>query len=244
MRERFQACCIEPGDPRVALLNSWSCSLVSLRLEAIADFTHGLLELEPLLRQCWSRRKCLAGSTGHRVLRAADASAGEHSTSVAVEGINAAITSPAFWTGVSLCHDVCFEAEFTGRWAEGCSCCRNPNLTCAYKGCRAAEFASGEWQQALKQAMIKNRSALGQYLVMSRDNDTSRAQYFSDWTKARARLWGGIQVKLGYWQQLPWRLCCLVMFSDVSFLVYDGSCFRPLFWHCKLTGDCDSVRIA
>ena len=102
MRERFQACCIEPGDPRVALLNSWSCSLVSLRLEAIADFTHGLLELEPLLRQCWSRRKCLAGSTGHRVLRAADASAGEHSTSVAVEGINAAITSPAFWTGVSL----------------------------------------------------------------------------------------------------------------------------------------------
>ncbi|CAE7773058.1 unnamed protein product, partial [Symbiodinium sp. CCMP2456] len=202
MRERFQACCIDPDDSRAAQLNTWSHSLVSLRWEALVDFTGGLLELEPLLRQCWSKKKFLAGSPGRRVLQAADASTGEHSTSVAVEGIDAALTSATFWTGVALCHDVAFEAEFAGRWAEGCGCCRKPNPTCAFKGCRAAEFSSGEWQQELKKTMIKNRSALGQYLVMSRDTD--RAQYFSDWAKARARLWGGIQVKLGYWQQLPW----------------------------------------
>ena len=236
MRERFQACCVDPDDSRAAQLNTWSHSLVSLRWEALVDFTSGLLELEPLLRQCWNKQKFLAGSSGHRVLQAADASTSEHSTSVAVEGINAALTSPAFWTGVALCHDVAFEAEFTGRWAEGCSCCRKPNSTCAYKGCRAAEFASGQWQQELKNTMVKNRAALGQYLVMSRDTD--RAQYFSDWAKARARLWGGIQVKLGYWQQLPWRLCCFVCSDAFSSLWWVLFSFAVPCLH----GDCDSVR--
>ena len=214
-----------PDDARVAQLRNWSHSLASLRWEAIVDFTGDLLKLEPLLRQTWDKRKFLGGTAptagsgpGHRRWKA-DA-AGEHG--VTVDSIHAAITSPAFWTGVALVHDLSYEAEFIGRWCEGCGCCpmpgrqlrlqdakplprqRQQRLSCPYKGCRAAELASGEWVGHLQDVMISSKTNVAHCLVMSRD--TERAQYFSDWSQARAKLWAGIHIKLAYWKQLPWRL--------------------------------------
>ena len=39
-----------------------------------------------------------------------------------MQAIHSAITSAKFWATVKAVQEICFEAEFTGRFAEGCGC--------------------------------------------------------------------------------------------------------------------------
>ena len=221
MRERFLAVCVR-GHEDAHLLQTWSRTLRSLRWEAIVDFTKDLLAAEPLIRQTWSLQTFLGGDQNHKKWKA------NSDFGPSVESIDAALTSAAWWTGVSIVHDVAFEAEYIGRWAEGCPCgCSSDSgqlaivgggssgrrrrqkqqsqaQACPFRGCRAGQLAAGDWIGPLKNVMAASRSRVTQFLVMSRDN---RSEYFSDWTRARGKLWTGLQVKLSYWAQLPWRLC-------------------------------------
>ena len=235
MRERFAACCLGSGHESAPLLENWSHTLVSLRWEAIEVFCRNLLVLEPVLRQAWSLQAFLKGSgTKHKPWQQRSPNETSHfGFGPALQMIDSSIRSEAFWTGVSICHDVAWEAELIGRWAEGCYCCtdRQSQLAitdggtggtgrrrrparpkaqefCPYRGCRAADLASGAWEDRLKKAMLAGRNRVTQFLVTASGSD--RGQFFQDWTQARGRLWAGLQIKLAHWKQLPWRLCNLM----------------------------------
>ncbi|CAE7814629.1 chk1 [Symbiodinium sp. CCMP2592] len=232
MRDRYRACCVR-NEEDAKPLATWSHTLASLRWEALVDFTRDLLLLEPLIRRTWNKQWFMQGlhSTGHREWRCDKSS--DHGAPT-VQAIDDAIRSPAFWSGVAIIHDISYEAEYVGRWAEQCSCCasgtgaggpdpdriaiaddgerkrrprrqRHPGrVACPYAGCRAPELAAGDWIPELKRVMNMGRGRLTEFLVMSRAED--RSQFHADWVQARSKLWAGIQVKLAYYQQLPWRL--------------------------------------
>ena len=232
MRERYLATCVgedaEDGDQ----LRTWSHSLTSLRWEALVSFCTSLLAAEPLLRRTWRRQKFMGGTVRHKRWRENAANSEHGHAGPTLETIDKTIADPSFWSGVSILADVAFEAEFVGRWCEGCPCgCTDPDSrssisssdvlavqgtrrprkprqtrspACPYKGCRAAELAAGTWSRELRRVMSAGRGRVNEVLVMSRASD--RADFFDDWTKARSKLWAGISVKLAYFQQLPWRL--------------------------------------
>ena len=227
MRERFLAVCVK-DHADAHLLQNWSRTLKSLRWEAIVDFTRDLLAAEPMMRQTWCQKKFMGGDQAYRQWKATSSDFGP-----GIDAINAALTAPSFWTGVAIVHDVAFEAEYIGRWSEGCPCgCTDDNsqlaiaasakaghtrrrrqhVSCPFRGCRAAQLAAGEWIPKLKKVMNESRSRVTQFLVMSRDD---RPEFLADWTKARGKLWTGLQVKLAYWSQLPWRLCILAASGNI-----------------------------
>ncbi|CAE7302321.1 chk1 [Symbiodinium sp. KB8] len=231
MRDRFRACCVR-NEEDAKPLATWSHTLASLRWEVLVDFTRDLLLLEPVIRRCWNKELFMQGlnTAGYRQWRCDTSS--DHGAPT-VQAIDEAICSPEFWSGVAIVHDLAYEAEFVGRWAEGCSCCRSGTgiggadpdrmaiaddgerqrkprrqrqpgrVACPYAGCRAPELASGDWIPELKRVMNFGRGRLTEFLVMSRAED--RSQFHADWVQARSKLWAGIQVKLAYFQQLPWR---------------------------------------
>ena len=205
MRERFIACCAGSRED-VALLGTWSSTLKSLRWEAIENFTTDLLRVEALLRQAWNLEKFMAGNgQRHKRFSATTTDYGPN-----LDAINKTIQDERFWSGVAFVHDLAYEAEYIGKWAESCSCCssaveRRAN-TCPYRGCRAPELASGEWRRKLQHLLMRSRARMSAYLVQS---PNSRQADFEGWAAARSKLWSGLHIKLAYWRQLPWRLCAL-----------------------------------
>ena len=162
MRERFQACCCDGNAMVEKQFATWSHSLKSLRWEAIELFTKELLALECPLRIHWCKKKFMSGNGDtHKSWHQSDSGVG-----INVEAIDRAISSPSFWGGVAMIHDLSFSVEFLGRWAEGCPCCedallegkgvkrrrtkwlqhvKDANTTpCPFSGCRAVEIAAGQ----------------------------------------------------------------------------------------------------
>ena len=221
-------------------LNKWSFSLTSLRWEAIYDFCHALLPLQHILRKYWNRSKYIAGMSGtkYQRLKLPNSSDGEQ-YGASPDGLESTISSDSFWAATTIVEHISYEAEFVGRWAEGCHChgdvgfewhaahaasqdqeqtrrnFRKKSTMCPFKGCRAPELASADALCRLKSLMMQNRSLLTHAITMA--NSADQSAFLHDWVKARGRLWTLISFKLGYWFQLPWRLCCfarvLVNFS-------------------------------
>ena len=222
MRERFQCCCFDKADAAAKVFDNWSLSLVSLRWESVTAFSEGLLQVEFLLRKHWDTKKFLDGArdpasaSGSRFQpRSLDKS--EYSANVL--GIQQAIVSKSFWAGVAIVHDISYQAEYVGRWAESCPCCQaeskskpKPKQACPFEGCRASELATGTWQSALDKVMSASRSRLTEVLLQGSSAD--RFSYMSDWHTARGKLWSQLRVKLAHWNQLPWRLCVLFASSE------------------------------
>ena len=253
-RERFQALCIGlENNIDCDRLNKWSYSLTSLRWEAIYDFCHALLPLQHILRKYWNRSKYIAGMSGtkYQRLKLPNNSEGEQ-YGASPDGLESVISSDSFWAATAIVEHISYEAEFIGRWAEGCHCHgdvgfewhtaqaasrgqeqnrrRNCNLRkkkfiCPYKGCRAPELASADALVRLKSLMMQNRGLLTH--AITRANSADQSAFLHDWVKARGRLWTLISFKLGYWFQLPWRLCC---FAHVL-VKFSGAVWQ---WQCRL----------
>ena len=120
MRERFQATCFQEQDPDRKLFDTWSVSLKSLRWQCVTEFTLGLLKLEYQLRSKWSKRAFLRGAGSFRP-KTVDQNT---DYGAAIASIDNAICSKSFWCGVALVHDISYQAEFVGNWAEACPCCK------------------------------------------------------------------------------------------------------------------------
>ena len=89
--------------------------------------------VETTLRKNWSLKKFKTGDGDRfKVLREENASV--------VHTADAAISSDSFWIQAALLGALAFEAEFIGRWAEGCQCCgldRDKAKSCPFRGCLA-----------------------------------------------------------------------------------------------------------
>lgn len=228
MRERFQACCIGVDNPASNKLSKWSCSLRSLRWESITNFTEELLHVEHELRMYWNKHKFANGLDDAKHKRWKDTTSGEFGINVSF--IDETIQSTTFWNSVCMVHDIAFEAEFIGKWAEGCSCCedklisgtsghkrqrtkwfsksiQSSLLPCPYKGCRAVQLAAGDWLPRLQSVMSESRSRLTDIVV--RSPSTDQPAFVEDWIAARSKLWSTLQIKLAYFNQLPLKICAL-----------------------------------
>ena len=223
MRELFIYSCLGVDHPCAKEFDKWSYSLVSLRWEAIEEFTRNLLEREQLIRQHWDKKRFMGGMAPKQKQL--------HSTTdlnVTIDAIDLAVRNPTFWSCARLINDLSFSAEFVGRWCEGCPCCSelqtgscrkrqrtkwlinvhtSASMKCPYKGCRAVDMAAGDWQSKLQLVLADEESRLNQSIACSEDSQQSI--YLSQWTKARSTLWSQIRMKLSFFQQLPWRLCFL-----------------------------------
>eukprot|EP00435_Cladocopium_sp_Y103_P014366 s3181_g3.t1 len=205
-RERFVYSCMGEKATKAErrLFQTWNKSIKSLRWECLVDFVTELSLVEKPLRKYWSLNKFKTGGGDRfKALREENASI--------LHTADAAISSESFWIQAALLGTLAFEAEFIGRWAEGCSCCGldlDKAKTCPFRGCRAVELASNEWKLLLTREMRLRGHTISQALASS--EDTERAVLIDDIGRARTKLWALLEVKLHYFQELPWRLCALV----------------------------------
>jgi len=133
-RERFVYSCMgEATKAERRLFHTWNKSIKSLRWECLVDFVTELGLVETTLRKNWSLKKFKTGDGDRfKVLREENASV--------VHTADAAISSDSFWIQAALLGALAFEAEFIGRWAEGCQCCgldRDKAKSCPFRGCLA-----------------------------------------------------------------------------------------------------------
>ena len=215
-RERLLAVCIGVSHPDAALFRKWSLSLNSLRWEAIYDFTQSLLLLEAPLRECWSKAAFLSGV-------AEEVRHVSFEDSDTISTCDRAIRDPDFWLAVGMLHALSFEAEYVGRWAEGCECHEGHHIPsaspCPFKGCRAVEFAAGEWKSKIRSASMRAEQAVSRVGFMMTSCNAST--FVADCSLARAKLWSLLETKLHYFQELPWKLCasdwkCLTRLTDMD----------------------------
>ena len=112
--------CFQEQDPDRKLFDTWSASLKSFRWQCVTEFTSGLLKGEFQLRSKWSKRAYLSGSGSFRP-RNFDQNT---DYGAAIASTDSTICSKSFWCGVALVHDISYQAEFVGNWAEACPCCK------------------------------------------------------------------------------------------------------------------------
>lgn len=212
-RERLLAVCIGVSHPDASLFKNWHLTLNSLRWEAICDFTESLLLLEAPLRECWRKEAFLSGVAATPTQVSFEDSSFKNSSqhqvsfedSDTISRIDKAIRDPDFWLAVGMLHDLAFEAEYVGRWAEGCDCHEGqPNPKCPFRGCRAVELAAGEWKSKIQSASIRAAQAVSRVGFMMTCNAST---FVADCQLARAKMWSLLETKLHYFEELPWKLC-------------------------------------
>lgn len=174
----------------------------------------------------WDKRKYLNGIPGtvHKRWKP-DSDNNDNEFGPSIDHLDTIIRSASFWSAVQIVECLSFEAEFVGRWAEGCQCCgighgngktqkagkhsgkTNQKHDCPFRGCRSAELASADWVSKLKSLMQENKVVFTTQLITCRKDD--QGPFLHDWITARGRLWTVLTFKLAYWHSLPWKLCAL-----------------------------------
>ena len=196
-RERFLYGCMgHAAESDRNVFRSWNASIRSLRWECIVAFLEELLAVEVPLRRFWDLNKFTHGGRGADGVRLRDENL------VDIQRADQAMRDPEFWVACRVLRTLAFEAEYVGRWAEGCPChdSGDQDQACPFRGCRAAELASGDWKGTL-QRHLKFHSSTHNACV------AEFSQYLADINKARGKMWYLLEVKLHYWKELPWRLC-------------------------------------
>lgn len=158
------------------------------------------------------------GGKHKRWLRAMAMYEGGEETSI--DAINAAIKTDTF-AEIRAVACISFEAEFVGRWSEGCRCHEEDTIdrslpkrrriliapgssgaTCIYKCCRAPELAASEGLCQQMELMVRNRFSIMDH-VGSASSEQKRIEILRDWNTARSRLWCFLS-ELQCWLLLPY----------------------------------------
>jgi hypothetical protein len=146
-----------------------------------------------------------------------------------------AITSDFFWAYLAMLLEVSGLAEFLSSWAEGCPC-RGPFGTpcvppCAFKGCRAGELAAGFHKQLMAARANEGHQKLVLFCTQLRPEQAS--ELVADWAVARSRMELEVELKLAFYDGLPWKLFGLSMCANI-FVMRDIGRVCQSLWR-KLT---------
>ena len=88
-----------------------------------------------------------------------------------ISTIDRAIRDPDFWLAVGMLRALSFEAEYVGRWSEGCECHEGQSSTqCPFKGCHAVELAAGDWKYSIRSASVRAGQATSRVGLMMASN--------------------------------------------------------------------------
>lgn len=190
------------------LLKHWGPTLKSLRWHAVIEFLQSLLQLEDGLRKKWNLAQWLKAIPGDRQEQAGE---GRVQPSTSYKLMDQAIHSNYFWKYARMLIHISKASETLSHWAEGCWYHRDncTQASCAFKGARAPELASGAHKWLLKQFQKSaelSLSTLAASLTHSEAQDLA-----ADYHTATSRLMMEWEFRLHFWDLLPWKLCGLAV---------------------------------
>ena len=134
------------------------------------------------------------------------------------------VIDPVFWSTARVIHEIGFQAEFLGRWSEGCPCHEEHRLayhttpkgeryklpkppTCELQCCRAPELAAGDGLRLFRKILwVSQQNVLSHLAGLPLSEQTSLRR---DWDHARSKIKVELTLKLAHWGQLPHLLCAL-----------------------------------
>ena len=183
-------------------LRTWKASLKSLRWHECINFVRELARVKDGLRKKWDLLRFTQNLRQDTMLTEGQGFQGQKAITAAA----AALRSSFFWSYSDLMLEVAETCDILSRWSEGCFL-HNDKCTitsCVYKGCRAAEMAAGFYKFLLKR--FQHQSNLHVLGLMHSLGDADRQRLADDWHTAQSRLQLEMEVKLNFWDRLPYKL--------------------------------------
>ena len=243
-RERFSNTCIPAGHRAAAKFVSFSGSIYEKCWGAVVAFVQKLLDVLPELREFWSDAKYLRNFKERD-----DAKDGNK---VSAREVTHILKSDLFMVFAETVLIVFNSLEELGSWCEGCSCHEDllrgktghvsrkslakwigtSDSDCPMKGKRAPELAAGHLQTVFTADWNRHVSKLWEKAADCQLSEEDIAILREDMERARSHLELGMQIKLDFWERLPWKLIamahwdcaiarqnaqsCLDMYNDLS----------------------------
>ena len=144
------------------------------------------------------------------------------------------IQDPNFWMYVKVVGDLGYLCEYISRWSEGCPCHEQhlllylslspagkrqiqPPCSCAMRGCRSPQMASGEALELLGTLAHRTRPLITKYLHEATDS-AAASQLSRDWEKLRK-----LNATFGFFSGFPYL---------VTTTIHDDSFLRKLKLNC------------
>ena len=190
------------------LLKHWGPTLKSLRWHAVIDFLESLLKLEVGLRKKWNLARWMKSLPSDRKEEAGE---GRVQPSISYKLMDQAVHSPYFWMYARMLLHISSTSETLSKWAEGCWLHDNKctQKTCGFKGARAPELASGAHKFLLKRFQSSADFHLSRLSSVLPPKETH--QLASDFHIASSRLSLEWELRLHFWDLLPWKLAGLAV---------------------------------
>ena len=170
-------------------LGGWCVSVLAVLLWSLAGLGSEVINIEELLRKCWSRNTFLS-QQGHDGVRSKPFLV-EESSKAHIERICEVLSSNSDWAAIAMIAHISHDAERLGRWAEGCPCSLlHDGGPCSLKGCRAPEMATGKGMTEQWTIMQTGGKLFPAYLAHAPPE--SQPALSAAWTTARSRLLGSL----------------------------------------------------
>ena len=110
-----------------------------------------------------------------------------------------------------------FDEEHLRTWTKRCRMLgiydvEGPNVPCPLGGLRAAELAAGEWRSLFHElADVCLQEILASAAFVDMQDMFNVTQ---DWERGKTTIFGQLELKLRYWESLPWIFAGLVHNDD------------------------------
>ena len=185
------------------LLKSWSSGLASLRWHEVVNFCRELMRIRPGLRTRWNLQRFVKSMPKEMKVVEGRGAQG----AATYKEADAAIMSDFFWCYCEVVLEISKVSDTLSHWAEMCwfhghKC---EAISCPYKGCRGSELAAGAHKFLLEDAKRHTNTVV--FGIASAPLGRSQKDVLiSDWHCAQARLQLEMEIKMSFWDQLPWKL--------------------------------------
>ncbi len=223
-RQRFKASCLKSAAARVhqSAFDGFNAHVQSGRWGSVLHAVGELLQVEAPLRAFWS----LAAYTAGGGVRGGDEEREDAAWQARVDVVNEGISSQLFWTYALMIDTAGEVLEMFSAISESCPChrgvlrLRGPSrhqrqrrlmeetgrTVCPMASRMAPEFAGGEHFGLVRRLASMAQSALTLSAAFVALDEAGRGVVARDWASARRHIIFMMQLKLGFWRQLPWLL--------------------------------------
>ena len=204
---RFLRTCLDtpPWTARQPEFEAFHSVVYSGRWGTTMSALQNLVPLLDVLRKVWNIEKF-----GRVVASGQDAQGGEASRVMSVEVIEQALTSNLFYAYARTMAGVAEALEHMQRRCESCPCPHHPTdsakATCPLRTRRGPELAAGSMPELLHSSFEYVSAALLAHPCMANLAEGEHQLILTDFQRARQHLVLATQIKLGFWQQLPYVL--------------------------------------
>eukprot|EP00971_Amphidinium_carterae_P349841 6491256-Amphidinium_carterae.1 len=157
---------------------------------------------------------------------------------VNLELITAALTSPFFWAIANMILVVQLVLDEFERWADSCGCCASEAqrkkkrqgsmfLNCPMSTRRATDMATGTWRTKFDAtASVLTTVDLETASFSEPLNQAERTSILQDFTAAMSHIRTQLELKLSFWESLPWKLAGICHVDQTLARLCASECIR------------------